>query len=83
MLHTTTCCTLQGVELLNGRSEDVGPWALHLRPGPSSTAAGGPSRAAASARLRHLGIRLQDGQLLVQLKQLVTQALVQMAQKLG
>jgi hypothetical protein len=82
---------LQGVQLLSGDNEDVGPWALHLRPGPSQTGTAGPSssssssvsKAAASGKLHYLGMRLQDGQQLVQLKQLMLQALVQNAQRLG
>jgi hypothetical protein len=41
------------------------------------------SKAAASGKLHYLGMRLQDGQQLVQLKQLMLQALVQNAQRLG
>jgi len=35
------------------------------------------------AKLHYLGMRLQDGQQLVQLRQLVAQALVQTAQRMG
>lgn len=74
---------LQGVQLLAGDSKDVGPWALHLRPAPSAADPTKPSKAAAGSRLHHLGMRLQDGQQLVQLKQLMLQALMQNAQRLG
>jgi hypothetical protein len=70
--------------LVSGDNEDVGEWALHLLPGrASSSSSPGPSKAAASAKLHFLGMRLQDGQQLVQLKQMVAQALVQTAQRLG
>ncbi|WIA10052.1 hypothetical protein OEZ85_010262 [Tetradesmus obliquus] len=78
----------EGVQLLSGDNEDVGPWALHLRPGPSQTGSSSSSsssmsKSAASSKLQFLGMRLQDGQQLVQLKQLMLQALVQNAQRLG
>lgn len=71
-------CCLQGVELLSGLNKDVGPWALHLLPGPATSA-----KAAAAVKLHHLGMRLQDGQQLVQLKQLMVQALMETARRQG
>jgi hypothetical protein len=49
----------------------------------SSSAAPRGGKASAAGRLRYLGMRLQDGQQLVQLKQLVMQAVVQTAQRIG
>lgn len=71
--------------LVSGDNEDIGAWALHLLPGraSSSSSSPGPSKSAASAKLHFLGMRLQDGQQLVQLKQMMAQALAQTAQRLG
>jgi hypothetical protein len=89
---TLCSCLLlpQGAVLLSGDNEDIGPWALHLLPGPTTAAtphtgssSSGPSKAAAGAKLHFLGMRLQDGQQLVQLRQFVAQALIQTAQRLG
>lgn len=83
------CLLQQGAVLVSGDNEDIGPWALHLLPGPttatSATAdsSSAPSKAAAGAKLHYLGMRLQDGQQLVQLRQFVAQALIQTAQRLG
>ncbi|KAF8069561.1 GCS1 [Scenedesmus sp. PABB004] len=68
----------EGVQLLAGDHPAVGPWALHLRPG-----SGGGAKAAARAKLTHLGARLQDGHQLVGLKQLMVQALAENARRLG
>jgi len=75
-------CCLQGVQLLAGESEVVGPWQLHLAPAPSKATAS-ESKGAVSGRLHYLGVRLQDGQQLVQLKQFMLQALSETARRLG
>lgn len=60
----------------------MGRWGLHLLPGASASS-NAPSKGGASSRLHYLGIRVHDGQQLVQLKQLVVQALVENARRLG
>jgi hypothetical protein len=85
----TPACALfvpQGAVLLSGKNEDVGPWAMHLLPGQTSSissSSSGSSKAASGAKVHFLGMRLQDGQQLVQLRQLVAQALIQTAQRMG
>jgi hypothetical protein len=70
--------------LLSGDNEDIGPWAMHLLPGQTtSSSSSGSSKAASGAKVHFLGMRLQDGQQLVQLRQLVAQALIQTAQRMG
>ncbi len=69
----------QGTALAEGDNDDIGPWALHLRPHTPSSTKGKPPKAA----LHHLGVKLMDSQQLVQLKDLALQAIVETARRAG